>query len=153
MRQMAIIVLLGLILCVGNAEAVEFKLGEFNISMTPPETGHISYASDTYDESVINTATISPPLFLSYKVTVLTSLSKPIEEFKSTPISGYGSLSNIEMDGKPAVMILANQFTTVEYVKDNNTLITLQFEETEGTDSSNSITETLKSFRATRIQD
>jgi len=149
------ILMLAMLLYAGNAGAVEFKLGEFNISMKPPETvEHISYASDTYDDYEVNTATFETPRFigiLSYKVTILKSLSKPVEEFKSTPISGYyDSLSDIEMDGKPAVMILANQFTTVEYVMDDKTLITLQFKEAEGTDSSKSIAETIKGFKATR---
>jgi len=148
---------LGLVLSViialyaGNAGAVDFKLGEFSITMNPPETvDHISYASDPYDDIEVNTATIKD-LFLTYKVTILKSLSEPVEEFKSTPIPGYyDSLSDTKMDGKSAVMILANKFTTVEYVKDDKTLITLRFEEAEGTDSSNSIAETIKSFKATR---
>jgi hypothetical protein len=119
--------------------------------MTPPATvDHISYASDTYSEAEVYKATFTTGLFLSYTVTVLKSLSKPVEEFKSTPISGIASVSDTEMDGKPAVMILANKFTTVEYVKDDKTLITLRFEEAEGTDSSNSIAATIKSFKATR---
>ncbi len=151
MRSIAFIAFLALTLCAGNAGAVEFKLGEFNIAMNPPATvDHISYGSDPYDDIEVNTATIKD-LFLTYKVTILKSLSKPVEEFKSTPIPGYyDSLSDTEMDGKPAVMILANKFTTVEYVKDDKTLITLRFEEAEGTDSSNSIASTIKSFRATR---
>jgi hypothetical protein len=55
------------------------------------------------------------------------------------------------MDGKPAVMLTAGRFTTVEYVKDDKALITLRFEEAEGTDSSNSIASTIKSLKATRI--
>jgi hypothetical protein len=54
------------------------------------------------------------------------------------------------MDGKPAVMITAGRFTTVEYVKDDKALITLQIKEAKGTDSSNSIAATIKSFKATR---
>lgn len=152
MRLIAIIAFLTLTLYAVNAEAVEFKLGEFNISMNPPEeAGHISYTSDTYDEAEINGAKFSPDLFLSYEVTVTKALSSPIEELKSTPVPGYyDSLTYITMDGKPAVMILARQFTTVEYVKDDKTLINLQFKEAEGTDSSNSIAATIKSFKATR---
>lgn len=153
MRLISIIAFLTLTIYAGNAGAVEFKLGEFNIAMNPPGTvDHISYASDTYDDFEVNTATFETPVLptLWYKVTVLRSLSKPVEEFKSTPIAGLASVSDTEMDGKPAVMILANKFTTVEYVKDDKTLITLRFEEAEGTDSSNSIAETIKSFKATR---
>jgi hypothetical protein len=149
---------LGAILCLqvavlaAPAEAVEFKLGEFNISMnTPAPIDHISYTSDTYDDHETNKATFELPLFLNYKVTVLRSLSKPVEEFKSTPITSMASVSDIEMDGKPAVMVLANKFTTVEYVKDDKTLITLQIKESEGTDFSDSIAETIKSFNATHI--
>jgi hypothetical protein len=151
MKSIAIVAFLALALYAGNAGAVEFKLGEFNITMNPPATvDHISYGFDPYDDIEVNTATIKD-LFLTYKVTILKSLSKPVEEFKSTPIPGYyDSLTNIEMDGKPAVMILANKFTTVEYVKDDKALITLRFEEAEGTDSSNSIATTIKSFKATR---
>ncbi len=151
--EVLLIGILVLALYAGNAGAVEFKLGEFNISMTPPETvDHISYASDAYSDFEVNEATFNPGLFLGYKVTILKTLSGPVEGFKSTPIPGhYDALSNIEMDGKPAVMILANQFTTVEYVKDDKALITMQFEEAEGTDSSNSIAATIKSFRAMRI--
>lgn len=135
----------------GNVEAVEFKLGEFNISMIPPATvDHISYTSDPYSDFEVNGATFNAD-FISYTVTILKPLSGPVEEFKSTPIPGrYDSLSNTEMDGKPAVTILAGKFTTVEYVKDDKALITLRFEEDEGTDSSNSIAETIKSFKATR---
>jgi len=145
------ILMLAMLLCAVNAEAVDFKLGEFDITMNPPATvDHISYASDPYDDIEVNTATIKD-LFLTYKVTILKSLSKPVEEFKSTPIPGYyDSLSDTKIDGKSAVMILANKFTTVEYVKDDKTLITLRFEEAEGTDSSNSIAQTIKSFKATR---
>jgi len=136
----------------GNAGAVEFKLGEFNITMNPPATvDHISYASDTYSDFEVNEATFET-VFLSYIVTVLKPLSGPVEGFKSTPISGYyDTLSNTTMDGKPAVEVLAGQFTTVEYVKDDKALITLQFKEAEGTDSSNSIAETIKGFKATRV--
>lgn len=148
------LILSGIIaLYAGNAGAVEFNLGEFNISMTPPETvDHISYKSDTYSTAEVNGATFETGLFLlSYEVTVAKVLSGPVEELKGTPIPGYyDPLTDIEMDGKPAVMILANKFTTVEYVKDDKTLITLQFEEAEGTDSSNSIAATIKSFKATR---
>jgi hypothetical protein len=148
---LGLIFFLIIVLYAGNVEAVEFKLGEFNIAMTPPETvEHISYASDTYSTAEVNKATFKTGLFLSYEVTVLRSFSKPVEEFKGTPIAGLASVSDIEMDGKPAVIILANQFTTVEYVKDNTTLITLQFKEAEGTDSSKSIAETIKGFKATR---
>lgn len=150
MRLIAIVAFLALALYAGNAGAIEFKLGEFNIVMNPPATvDHISYGSDPYDDIEVNTATIKD-LFLTYKVTILKSLSKPVEDFKSTPISGIASVSDTEIDGKPAVMILANKFTTVEYVKDDKTLITMRFEEAEGTDSSNSIAATIKSFRATR---
>lgn len=148
------VLMLAMLIYAGNAVAVEFKLGEFNISMTPPETvDHISYTSDTYDDYEVNTATFETPILpiLRYKVTVLKSSSKPVEEFKGTPIPGYyDSLTDIEIDDKPAVIILANKFTTVEYVKDDKTLITLQFEEAEGTDSSNLIAETIKSFKTTR---
>ena len=152
MRLISIMAFLALLaLNAGNAEAVDFKLGEFNITMNPPATvDHISYASDTYSQAEVTKATFETGLFLKYKVTVTKALSVPVEELKSTPIRGLASLSDIEIDGKPAVMILANQFTTVEYVKDDKTLITLRFEEAEGTDSSNSIAATIKSFRATR---
>jgi hypothetical protein len=151
MRIIAIIAFLALLTMSSIAGAVDFKLGEFNISMNTAATiDHISYASDTYSDYEVNEATFELPLFLSYKVTVLRSLSKPAEEFKGTPIAGFASVSDIKMDGKPAVMILANKFTTVEYVKDDKTLITLQIKEPEGTDFSDSIAETIKSFKATR---
>jgi len=144
------ILMLAMLLCAVNAEAVDFKLGEFSISMDPPENaGHISYTSDTYDVADINTANFGD-LIIKYKVTVSKLLSGPMEAIKSTPIPDLASVSDIEIDGKPAVMILANKFTTVEYVKDDKTLITLRFEEAEGTDSSNSIAQTIKSFKATR---
>lgn len=151
MRLIAIIAFLTLTLYTVNAGAVEFKLGEFNIAMDPPATvDHISYASDTYDEAEINTATFGD-LFIDYKVTVSKLLSGPMEALKSTPIPGYyDSISDIEIDGKPATMILANKFTTIEYIKDDKTLITLRFEDAEGTDSSKSIAATIKSFNATR---
>jgi len=149
MKTIAIL-MLAMLLYAGNAEAVEFKLGEFNIAMNPPATvDHISYTSDTYDVADINTANFGD-LFIKYKVTVSKLLSGPMEAIKSTPIPGLASVSDIEIDGKPATMILANKFTTVEYVKDDKTLITLRFEEAEGTDSSNSIAATIKSFKATR---
>jgi hypothetical protein len=153
MKLIAIIAFLALLaLNAGNAEAVEFKLGEFNISMNTPETiDHISYASDTYSDYEVNKATFKLPLFLSYEVTVLSSLSKPAEEFKSTPIPGPSVvISNTTMDGMSAVIVIANQYTTVEYVKDEKTLITLQIKEAVGTDFSDSIAETIKSFKATR---
>jgi len=141
----------------GNVNAVEFKLGEFNISMnTPVEIDHISYTSDTYDEYEVNTASFGAPAailpMLSYKVTILKPLSGSVEKYKGTPIrSADVSVLDIEIDDKPAIIILANQFTTVEYVKDDKALITIQFKETEGTDSSNAINEAIKSFDATRI--
>jgi hypothetical protein len=146
-----LIALMVLMISAGNAGAVEFKLGEFNIAMDPPATvDHISYTSDTYSQAEVSGATFKTGLYLSYKVTVAKALSVPVEELKSIPIRGLASLSEIEIDGKPAVMILTNQFTTIEYVKDDKTLITLQFEEAEGTSSANSIAATIKSFKATR---
>ncbi len=111
----------------------------------------------SYDEGEVDTTSFGIPSsvlpMLSYKVAIVKPLSVTAEDCKSTPIQGaYDSLSNIEIDGKPATMILANQFTTVEYVKDDKALITLQFKEAEGTDGSNAINAALKSFKATRIQ-
>jgi hypothetical protein len=149
MRLISIIAFLALALYAGNAEAVDFKLGEFNIAMDPPATvDHISYASDTYSQAEVTKATFETGFFLSYTVTVLKPLTISVEECKSTPISG--KWSSTTMDGKPAVMLKAGRFTTVEYVKDDKALITLRFEEAEGTDSSNSIASTIKSFKATR---
>jgi hypothetical protein len=144
-----------LILYAGNAGAVEFKLGEFNISMNTPEIDHISYKSDTYKDFEVNTASFGVPSSvisdLSYEVTILRPLSGVAEDYKSTIIrSPKVSVSDIEIDGKPATMVLADQFTTIAYLKDDKALITLQFKEAEGTDSSDLITETIKSFKATR---
>jgi uncharacterized membrane protein len=138
--------------CATNVQAVGFNLGEFNITMSPPETvNHISYSSDAYSDFEINRATFSTML-VDYKVTILKPLSSSVEAHKSTPIPGPSVIiTNTTMDGKPAVIVIANQYTTVEYVKDEKALITVQFKEAKGTDSSSSIAAAIKSFSATRF--
>ena len=147
MRALTALTVLLFLQAVICAEAVEFKLGEFDIKMAPPvSVDHIDHEGHTYSDYEIDKVFFTSDS-IRYIVTVLKPLSGPVEKFKN----GYpGALSNTTIDGKSAILVSSGQFTTVEYVKDDNALITLQFEEVGKTERSDSITETITNFKARR---